>query len=278
MLSNSAFNALLKTIEEPPPYIIFIFATTEIHKVPATIRSRCQQFNFRLFALDTVKEQLALACGDLNIQYEDDALLWIAKEGTGSMRDSYTLFDQVVSFSDGHITLEKIREKLGLVGLDRINELARLIEEGEIGPVIVSADRIIATGVSIEQFLVELAEYFRNILLLKSGVEKESLLGSTAESFDKEVIASFTENQLLEGSRMIFQLYKDVRYSLNQRFELELLLSRLVKLRSYFGAEELLGQIRSLKEQIAGSPIKVGTPSGVSPEAQAPDSGDKKKA
>ena len=278
MLSNSAFNALLKTIEEPPPYIIFIFATTEIHKVPATIRSRCQQFNFRLFSLDTVKDQLALACGDLDIQYEDDALLWIAKEGTGSMRDSYTLFDQVVSFSDGHITLEKIREKLGLVGLDRINELARLIGEGEIGPVIVSADSIIATGVSIEQFLVELAEYFRNVLLLKSGVEKESLLGSTAESFDKEVVASFTENQLLEGSRMIFQLYKDVRYSLNQRFELELLLSRLVKLRSYFGAEELLGQIRTLKEQIAGSPIQVGSSSGASSEVQAPDGGDKKKS
>ena len=278
MLSNSAFNALLKTIEEPPPYIIFIFATTEIHKVPATIRSRCQQFNFRLFSLDTVKEQLALACSDLGIKYEDDALLWIAKEGTGSMRDSYTLFDQVVSFSDGHITLEKIREKLGLVGLDRINELARLIGEGEIGPVIENADQIIATGVSIEQFLVELAEYFRNILLLKSGVEKESLLGSTAESFDKEVIASFTENQLLEGSRMIFQLYKDVRYSLNQRFELELLLSRLVKLRSYFGMEELLGQIRNLKNQISGSPIKINTTPGEGAESSTPEGEDKKKS
>ncbi len=278
MLSNSAFNALLKTIEEPPPYIIFIFATTEIHKVPATIRSRCQQFNFRLFSLDTVKEQLALACGDLGIKYEDDALLWIAKEGTGSMRDSYTLFDQVVSFSDGNITLEKIREKLGLVGLDRINELARLIGEGEIGPVIENADQIIATGVSIEQFLVELAEYFRNILLLKSGVEKESLLGSTAESFDKEVIASFTENQLLEGSRMIFQLYKDVRYSLNQRFELELLLSRLVKLRSYFGMEELLGQIRNLKNQISGSPIKINSSPGEGMESSTPEGEDKKKS
>jgi DNA polymerase III subunit gamma/tau len=277
MLSNSAFNALLKTIEEPPPYIIFIFATTEIHKVPATIRSRCQQFNFRLFSLDTVKTQLAQACQESGLKYEEDALLWIAKEGTGSMRDSYTLFDQVVSFSDGNITVDKIREKLGLIGLDRINELARLIAEGEIGPVMESTDGIISAGVSIEQFLVELAEYFRNVLLLKSGVEKESLLGSSPDSFDGVVIASFTENQLIEGSRMIFQLYKDVRYSLNQRFELELLLSRLVKLRSYFGAEELLGQLQKLKEQLTGAPIQVNSSPGPESAVTAISSEEDKK-
>ena len=113
MLSNSAFNALLKTIEEPPPYIVFVFATTEIHKVPATIRSRCQQFNFRLIPLDTVKGLLRGLCDEMKIAAEDDALLWIAKESTGSLRDAYTLFDQVVSFSEGEITAKKIRDKLG---------------------------------------------------------------------------------------------------------------------------------------------------------------------
>ncbi|MBN2627333.1 MAG: DNA polymerase III subunit gamma/tau [Spirochaetales bacterium] len=279
MLSNSAFNALLKTIEEPPPYIIFIFATTEIHKVPATIRSRCQQFNFRLFSLDTVKEQLSLACNEMGVKYEDDALLWIAKEGTGSMRDSYTLFDQVVSFSDGFITVEKIRQKLGLVGLDRINELARFIAEGEIGPVLERADAILSAGISIEQFLVETAEYFRNILLLKSGIERESLLGSSPDSFDGEVVSSFTENQLLEGSRLIFQIYKDIRYSLNQRFELELLLARLVKLRSYFGMEELLGQIKNIRQQLTSGPILVSESlAAPSSESPTPPGEDKKKS
>ena len=113
MLSNSAFNALLKTIEEPPPYIIFIFATTEIHKVPATIRSRCQQFNFRLISLEEIKDSLQLAATELEIEAEDDALFWIAKEATGSMRDAYTLFDQVAAFSDGLISLEKIRGETG---------------------------------------------------------------------------------------------------------------------------------------------------------------------
>lgn len=258
MLSNSAFNALLKTIEEPPPYIIFIFATTEIHKVPATIRSRCQQFNFRLFSLDTLKDQLRQACHEMGLEYEEDALLWIAKEGTGSMRDSYTLFDQVVSFSEGSLTVEKIREKLGLVGLDRINELAKLLSLGDIGPVIECADRILASGISVEQFLVELAEYFRNILLIKNGVERESLLGSRADSFDSDVVDAYRENQILQGAQLIFQLYKDIRYSLNQRFELELLLSRLVKLGSYFSTEELLGQIRSLKEQLTDGTASPG--------------------
>ena len=120
MLSNSAFNALLKTIEEPPEYVIFIFATTELQKVPATIKSRCQQYNFRLVAIDKVKECLAQAAAELNVQADEEALFWVARESTGSMRDAYTLFDQVVAFSDGHITYEKIRDKLGLVGIDRI--------------------------------------------------------------------------------------------------------------------------------------------------------------
>jgi DNA polymerase III subunit gamma/tau len=98
MLSNSAFNALLKTIEEPPPYIVFIFATTEIQKVPATIRSRCQQFTFRLVPIEKVKDVLARVSAESGIKAEDDALFWIARQATGSMRDSYTLFDQVVSF------------------------------------------------------------------------------------------------------------------------------------------------------------------------------------
>ncbi|HRZ90777.1 MAG TPA: DNA polymerase III subunit gamma/tau, partial [Spirochaetia bacterium] len=91
MLSNSAFNALLKTIEEPPPYIVFIFATTELHKVPATIKSRCQQFNFRLIPLDVIRERLREAATELAVDADEEALLWIAKEATGSLRDAYTL-------------------------------------------------------------------------------------------------------------------------------------------------------------------------------------------
>ena len=129
MLSTSAFNALLNTIEEPPAYIVFIFATTELQKVPATIRSRCQQFHFQLIDLDLIKSCLSEAASEMEVQANDDALFWIAKESTGSMRDAYTLFDQVVSFSQGHITMEKISSKLGLVGIDQIVDIvSRLLD------------------------------------------------------------------------------------------------------------------------------------------------------
>src|SRR5512137_2004940 len=152
MLSNSAFNALLKTIEEPPPYIVFIFATTEAHKVPATIRSRCQQYNFRLISTAEIKEKLREASKELGVQAEDRALIWIAKEATGSLRDAYTLLDQVVSFADGALTLDKIREKLGVLGIDELNDFARLLRAGDPGKVLQQADAVLAGGVSIEQF------------------------------------------------------------------------------------------------------------------------------
>jgi DNA polymerase-3 subunit gamma/tau len=126
MLSNSAFNALLKTIEEPPPYIVFIFATTEVHKVPATIRSRCQQYNFRMISTGEIKEKLREAAAELGVEAEDRALIWIAKEATGSLRDAYTLLDQVVSFAEGAVTFDRIREKLGVLGIDELNDFARL--------------------------------------------------------------------------------------------------------------------------------------------------------
>ena len=122
MLSTSAFNALLKTIEEPPEYIIFIFATTELQKVPATIRSRCQQFRFQLISQDLIMKCLASAAEDIGIKADEDALFWIAKEATGSMRDAYTLFDQVAAFSGDHITLQKIREKLAIAGFSAISD------------------------------------------------------------------------------------------------------------------------------------------------------------
>lgn len=252
MLSNSAFNALLKTIEEPPEYIIFIFATTEIHKVPATIRSRCQQFNFRLIPTETLKNLLVDACNENSIKYTDDALFWIAKEGNGSSRDAYTLYDQIVSFSDGDITLEKIREKLGLVGLDNMNELVDSMCNRDTAGVLNKCDYILNTGVSVEQFIVDLAEYFRNLLFLSYGITKEALLGCSAERFSKMAIDSFTVIQLEHGVDLVLKLYKDIRYSVNPRFELELLLSRLSTLTDFISNDEILDKIKSIKESISG--------------------------
>ena len=268
MLSTSAFNALLKTIEEPPPYVIFIFATTELHKVPATIKSRCQQFNFRLVPVDLLKQALADAATESGISADDEALFWIAREATGSVRDAYTLFDQVASFSDGHITFDKIRDKLGLVGIDRISGIVTACASGNVNEALASLDTIIEAGVSIEQLTVDVADYFRSLLLIKNGITREALLGQSAERFSREALDAWTGEQLERGLEIFLQLYRDIRYSLDERYELELAVSRLAWLSDYVSSAEMKRTIERAQSILLG-PVP-GAPrrdSGPFPEA-----------
>lgn len=247
MLSNNAFNALLKTIEEPPPHVVFIFATTELQKVPATIKSRCQQFNYRLVPVEKVKEQLALAAQELGIKAQDEALYWIAREAGGSMRDSYTLFDQVAAFSGDEITYEKIRDKLGLVGIDRLNELFELCIAGDSTSVLLRFDEYLQNGVSIEQFISNCTDYLRSILFIKNGIKKEALLGQSAERFSKNVVSAWSSIQVERALSLFMQLYRDIRYSLNPRYEFELALSRLCWLKDYVSAQEVKKAVDAVK-------------------------------
>ncbi len=247
MLSNSAFNALLKTIEEPPPYIVFIFATTELHKVPATIKSRCQQFNFRLFSVDTIKGLLAQACAEAGIEAEDEALFWIAKEATGSMRDAYTLFDQVAAFSDGKLRSELIREKLGLLGLDAVNALAEACVDGNTAEALAMVDDIMARGVGIEQFVIDLAGYYRSLLLLKSGVAREALLGYAPERYSRKVLEGLGALQIERAVSLLLDLYRDIRYSVSPRFELEAAVSRLCWLKRWVSPAELQDALNGVR-------------------------------
>lgn len=245
MISNQAFNALLKTIEEPPPYAVFIFATTELQKVPATIKSRCQQFNFRLVPIEKVKEQLAEACKDIGITAEDEALYWIARESTGSMRDAYTLFDQVAAFSDGHITYEKIRDKLGLVGTERLNELFDDCVDANTAGVTEKLDTFLQSGISIEQLITNSSDYLRSLLLIKNGITKESLLGQAAERYSKKVLNTWSPVQLERALSLFLNLYRDIRYSLSPRYEIELIFSKLCWLKDYVSPAEIKKAIDS---------------------------------
>lgn len=248
MLSNSAFNALLKTIEEPPPYIVFIFATTEVYKVPATIRSRCQHFNFRLIHTDVIKERLRKICDDSSIKADDDVLFWIAKEATGSLRDSYTLFDKIAAFSGNEISLALIKEKMGLVGFDKINQLAECFADSSSTRALEILDDILASGVAVEQFVTELTEYFRNILLIKNNVTKEAVLGYSSSAFSRKVTDTFSVYQIEQALALVLQLYRDLRYSLSQRFELELLVTRLSSMKNFVSSAELVERLENLKK------------------------------
>lgn len=267
MLSVSAFNALLKTIEEPPEYVIFIFATTELQKVPATIKSRCQQYNFRLVSIDKVKECLAQAAAELNIKADDEALFWIARESTGSMRDAYTLFDQVVAFSDGYITYDKIRDKLGLVGIDRLNTLFEACATGKTDEVLNLLDSFLQAGVSIEQLISNSADYLRSLLLIKNGITKEALLGNSVERYSSVVLNSWNVVQLERALSIYLQLYRDIRYSLSPRYELELSYSRLCWLNQYVSNAEVKKAIDAAQALLAGAPVTAGTGASASPAA-----------
>ena len=273
MLSTSAFNALLKTIEEPPPYVVFIFATTELQKVPATIKSRCQQFNFRLVSAEKIKDLLADAVRELSIQADDEALYWIAREATGSIRDAYTLFDQVAAFSDGVITYDKIRDKLGLVGVDRLNELFEKCAAGKADDAIGVLDSYLESGISIEQLIANSTNYIRSLLLIKNGITKESLLGSSAERYSSAVVEAWNTVQVERALSIFLQLYRDIRYSLSPRYELELAFSRLCWLSEYVSPAEVKSAIDSARSlltsgssvhsaQAAGRPLQNDAPAG----------------
>ncbi|MBL7006494.1 MAG: DNA polymerase III subunit gamma/tau [Spirochaetia bacterium] len=272
MLSNSAFNALLKTIEEPPGYIVFIFATTEVHKVPATIRSRCQQFHFQLIPIEVIKKLLTEVAFETGISIDDDALFWIAKESTGSMRDAYTLFDQVISFASTDnkdsetaltLTMQLIKDKMGLVGLDVVNNLAEVLSRGNAGEAISMVHDIFRRGVSVEQVIIDLVEYFRSLLIIKQGITNESLLGNKVENFSRAVLRAYTKEQLEAAVELMLEVYRNIRFSLNQRFELELAVSRLADLHLLVSSTTLVGRIASLKDQILrgelSSPLKTAS-------------------
>ena len=252
MLSTSAFNALLKTIEEPPAHVIFIFATTELQKVPATIKSRCQQYNFRLVASDRLKELLSDACREMNIQADDESLFWIAKESGGSVRDCYTLFDQVAAFSDGHITYDKIRDKLGLLGVDRLNSIFENCVSGNAEVVMNELDSFLQSGISIEQLISNSTEYLRSLLLIKNGIKKESLLGQSPERYSGAVLKGWNTIQTERGISIFLQLYRDIRYSLSPRYELELAFSRLCWLSQYVSPSEVKAAIDKAQALLCG--------------------------
>ena len=251
MLSTSAFNALLKTIEEPPEYIIFIFATTELQKVPATIRSRCQQFRFQLIPQELIQSCLKSAADDLSIEADEDALFWIAKEATGSMRDAYTLFDQVAAFSGNHITLQKIRERLNLAGFSKISEIVSLSVLGTPDKAIEVLSSLFEAGVSPEQIVKDSADFFRTILLYKTGIRRPSLLGVSEDDIPKELVDTLSKEQIEAALKAEMDLYRDMRYSISPRFEVELMVSRLSSLSSLVSGESLMQEIKKMREGIA---------------------------
>jgi DNA polymerase-3 subunit gamma/tau len=270
MLSTSAFNALLKTIEEPPHYVVFMFATTEQHKVPATIKSRCQQFTFRLVSPETIVELLAAAAAEIEVEAEAEALLWIARESGGSVRDAYTLFDQVVSFAESKITAALIREKLGLVGQDRMNALFGLFVAGDTAAALGSLEEILRSGVSPEQFTADSIEYCRALLLVKHGITRESLLGAPLSSFDLSITEALSGERIERLLSIFLGSYRSLKDSIDPRYELDLAVAKASHIGSYIQPSELVKAVGTLKRFLEKNPGGAGPASATPASAATP--------
>ncbi|AYE36331.1 DNA polymerase III subunit gamma/tau [Borrelia turcica IST7] len=249
MLSNSAFNALLKTIEEPPSYIVFIFATTEVHKLPDTIKSRCQHFNFRLLPLNKIYEMLKQICLEDNIKYEDEALKWISYKSGGSVRDSYTLFDQIVSFSNSDIKLEQIKTKMGLTSDEFLEKMALSILDEDLKELIHVLDASFLTGISCEQFLLDAIEFFREILFLKLDIKNLTFVGVKSESL-REKLLSFDLNHVERSISILLETYRDLQFSVNPKYELEINFIKILRLKDYIPNHILIKQIQNIEDRV----------------------------
>jgi DNA polymerase-3 subunit gamma/tau len=192
-----------------------------------------------LIPIETIQALLEKICGEMGIEAEDNALFWIAKESTGSLRDAFTLFDQVVSFCGGHIAESLIREKLGLAGLEKMNSLAEACAANDTSGALSQVDAIIGSGVAIEQLLIDLAGYYRSLMLLKNGITRESLLGYSPQQFSAKVLDTFDFVRLEQALETLLDCYRDMRYSVSPRYEFELAVSKLSWLNKWISPVEL---------------------------------------
>lgn len=217
MLTESAFNALLKTLEEPPAHIVFILATTEVHKLPATILSRCTRFDFRLLTTEELVKQLKYVFDAKNIKCDENSLYLIASQGAGSVRDTLSIADSVSAFCEKNITYEKCLEVLGLSSGEGIFKLVDCIINNNIGGVFSEVKNILNRGKNISLLCKEITEYFKNLLLVKSGVEDISVLGVMPNELKllKEQAIALSETKLKLGFDKFARIELELKYSVN---------------------------------------------------------------
>ncbi len=185
MMTEAAFNALLKTLEEPPPHAVFVLATTDPQDIPATVVSRCQRFDFQRISLDQIVARLAFICGEENIPVETAALEMVARQATGSLRDALSLLDQLIVFSGGTITLEAVRLMLGVMNIEAVADFADALAEGDIASGLEQINRLMQAGTDLKRFNRELVEHLRNLMLLKVNPHSRELADMTAEAQER---------------------------------------------------------------------------------------------
>ncbi|GAB1429294.1 hypothetical protein MASR2M18_01240 [Ignavibacteria bacterium] len=270
MLSTSAFNALLKTLEEPPEHLIFILATTEVHKVPATILSRCQRFDFRRMEIETITERLRQIAAGEGAEIDEDSLIAIAKKADGSMRDSQSIFDQIVAFCGKDIRYDDVAGVLNLIDQDFFFGITRAIRERDAAAMFGMAREVVKKGYDIGDCLRGLLEHFRNLLsVLASG--NASLIESSAvflERYEKEA-ACFAMPDLLRLMNLAASTEQSLRFSAQPRVRFELALAQMAMMEKSTDILTLIEEFRAVKTALSGGQRLPAAARQVQPQASA---------
>lgn len=273
MLSIGAFNALLKTLEEPPSYCIFILATTEVHKIPITILSRCQRYDFKRITIDTIADRLRELMETEQVEVEEKALRYIAKTADGSMRDALSLLDQCIAFHFGQkLTYDMVLNVLGAVDTVVFSRLLRQILDRNVSGCIELLEEIVMQGRELTQFVSDFTWYLRNLLVVKTTDDAEDVLDVSTDNKNRlmEEAEMTDADSIIRFIRIFSELSGSIRYAGQKRIMIEIALIKLCKPQMEIDTDSLLDRIRVLEERMEkGIPVMAPPASGFSGETAA---------
>ena len=251
MLSIGAFNALLKTLEEPPEYVIFILATTEVHKIPITILSRCQHYDFKRISIETITDRMRDLMQEEQVEVEEKALRYVAKAADGSMRDALSLLDQCIAFYLGQkLTYDNVLEVLGAVDTDVFSRLLRSVIRRDVPKVLDIVDDLVMQGRELTQLATDFTWYLRNLLLVKTSDNIEDVLDVSTENMQQlqEEAGMVEADMLLRYIRIFSELSGQLKYAAQKRVFLEVALIKLCTPAMETSSDSILDRIRVLEE------------------------------
>ena len=253
VLSPEAQNALLKTIEEPPEYVIFIFATTDVYKVKQTILSRCQRFDFRRIPLETIVDRLQEVCDKEGIEVERDALTYVARLGDGSMRDSLSLLERCVAFCSGeNMTYDKVLEVFGTSVMKAFTILLRNLQKGDVGGCMRCIDEAVTLGRDLQRYIIDFTWYLRNLLLIMTGDDIRGLVDMSSEQREEMDFEAkiFSEEEIIRYIELLCELSNKASFSSQKRVVIETGLIKMCRPQMEESKEARDDRIRRLEEAV----------------------------
>lgn len=280
MLSTGAFNALLKTLEEPPSYVIFILATTEAHKIPITILSRCQRYDFHRISIDTIAARLSDLMQQEKVDVEEKAIRYVAKAGDGSMRDALSLLDQCIAFHLGEtLTYENVLEVLGAVDTEVFSRLLRQIIDKNVAAAISILDELVDEGRELGQLVSDFTWYLRNLLLIQSSDDMEEVLDMSQDSIDalKEEAKLISPEVLLRYIRIFSELGNQVRYASQKRIVIEIAIIKLCRPEMETDQTSIIDRLESLEQKMAQGVPAAQVQAGTMPQSTTSGTAQVKK-